>query len=69
MLTNQDFNNSFPGLPIHNIDYPAITICSHGLVQEIIGDAMAKQIEKYIVDMTNKNIYEYSEVGIETLKT
>ena len=30
---------------------------------------MAKQFEKYIVDTTNKNVYEYSEVEIETLKT
>ena len=30
---------------------------------------MAKQFEKYVVDATNKNVSEYSEVEIETLKT
>lgn len=36
------------GLPLSQIKYPAITICSQGLIQDVINKALAKQFSDYI---------------------
>ena len=39
---------SSTGLPIKNIEFPAITICSQGLIKEVIDKVFDKQFEDYI---------------------
>ena len=43
------------GLPLKEIDYPAITICSQGLVQDVINNAIKKQLIDYIKETYNKD--------------
>ena len=46
---------AFSGKPINEIEYPAITICSHGSMEDMIEDAVKKQFEKYVL-IKNKTI-------------
>ena len=52
------FTNSrtIAGKPINEIDYPSITICSHGSMEDMIEDAVKKQFEKYALVKKNKTI-------------
>ena len=47
---------AFTGKPINEIEYPAITICSHGSMEDMIEDAVKKQFEAYVLIKKNKNI-------------
>ena len=40
---------SSTGLPLKNIEYPAITICSQGMVQAILDKALEKQFNDFLV--------------------
>ena len=40
---------SSTGLPLQKIDFPAITICSQGLIQDVIFQALDKQFDDYLV--------------------
>ena len=40
---------SSTGLPLKNIEYPAITICSQGMVQAILDKALDKQFNDFLV--------------------
>ena len=53
---------------MQHIDYPAITICSHGSIQEIIDSATRKQFEDYVLDTTGKNVSDFSKADQESLK-
>ena len=44
------------GKSINEIDYPSITICSHGSMEDMIEDAVKKQFEKYALVKKNKTI-------------
>ena len=44
------------GLSINEIDHPAITICSQGLIQEIIDNAVIKQFDDYRKEFNDFNI-------------
>ena len=52
------FTNSrtIAGKPINEIDYPSITICSHGSMEDMIEEAVKKQFEKYALVKKNKTI-------------
>ena len=49
------------GLPLNEIDHPAITICSQGLIQDIIDNAVIKQFEDYRKESNDYNI-TYTEI-------
>ena len=38
------------------IDYPAITICGQGMIQDVLNGATKKQFEDYILDVKGKNL-------------
>ena len=41
-------------MPIHKVDYPAITICSHGQVKEVLDNALNKQFEDFVLKVKGK---------------
>ena len=43
-------------MPLSKIDHPAITICSQGLIQEIIDNAVIKQFDDYRKEFNDFNI-------------
>ena len=48
-------------MPLNKIDHPAITICSQGLIQDIIDNAVIKQFEDYRKEFNDYNI-TYTEI-------
>ena len=44
------------GLPLNEIDHPAITICSQGLIQDIVDNAVIKQFDDYRKEFNDFNI-------------
>ena len=38
------------GRPIEEIEYPAVTICSQGWIENVINRAIDKQMEEYLLD-------------------
>ena len=41
--------NYFQGLPIHNVEFPAITICSHGQIKNVLDNAINKQFKEFVI--------------------
>ena len=41
------------GRPIEHIDYPGITICSQGWIQEVVSNAINKQTKEYLENKYN----------------
>ena len=56
------------GLPLKEIDYPAITICSQGLVQDVINNAIKKQLTDYIKETYNKDISALTATELQQLE-
>ena len=52
------------GLPLNEIDHPAITICSQGLIQDIVDNAVIKQFDDY-----RKEFNDFNITHAEILKT
>ena len=48
--------SNFTGKPLNEIDYPAITICSQGSMEDMIEEAVKQQFERYAMTKKNKNI-------------
>ena len=44
------------GLPLHEIKHPAITICSQGLDQKNLNEAIKRQFEQFTLEIKNKNL-------------
>ena len=44
------------GLPLHEIKHPAITICSQGLNQEVLNEAIKRQFEHFVLEAKKKNL-------------
>ena len=47
---------TFIGLPLHEIKHPAITICSQGLDQKNLDEAIKRQFEQFTLKIKNKNL-------------
>ena len=43
------YPNYFQGLPIHNVEFPAITICSHGQIKNVLDNAINKQFKDFVI--------------------
>ena len=43
------YQNHFQGLPIHNVEFPAITICSHGQIKNVLDNAINKQFKDFVI--------------------
>ena len=48
MTCTKKFGFSPLGLPLREIKYPAVTICSQGLIQDVIDKALEKQFNDYL---------------------
>ena len=48
--------NSCIGLALHEINHPAITICSQGMNEEDLNDAIKNQFERFVLEAKSKNI-------------
>ena len=55
------------GLPISELDYPAITICSQGWISSVTQKAMEYQFISY-VESTGKNVNELTEQELEEIR-
>ena len=42
-------------MPIHKVEYPALTICSQGQVKNVLDNAINKQFEEYVLQVWGKN--------------
>ena len=51
------------GLPVENIEFPAITICGQGLVQEVVDAALFHQFNRYL-SLKNINFDDLSQEEI-----
>ena len=41
-------------MPIHKVEYPALTICSQGQVKNVLDNAINKQFEEYVLQVWEK---------------
>ena len=48
--------NSYIGLALHEINHPAITICSQGMNEEDLNEAIKNQFERFVLEAKSKNI-------------
>ena len=55
------------GLPITELDYPAITICSQGWISSVTKKAMEYQFISY-VESTGKDVHELTEQELEEIR-
>ena len=53
------------------IDYPAITVCGQGMIQDVLNGVTMKQFEDYVFEVKGKNLsgLEYSVSSDEQIKT
>ena len=56
------------GLPLNSIDYPAITICSQGLIQDVINNAIKKQFSDYVKKTLNKDVDDLTQAEKEQIE-
>ena len=50
------------------MEYPAITICSHGLIEDVISNALTKQFNDFVKNSTGKNVTDFTPEELDTLK-
>ena len=47
---------NYTGLALHEIKHPAITICSQGLNQDKLNEAIKRQFERFVLEVKGKNL-------------
>ena len=55
-------------MPLHEVEYPAITICSHGLIEDVISNALNKQFNDFVKNSTGKDVADFTQQELDTLK-